>query len=235
MKHYSSEEWADFARDVGDADQKAGMQRHLHSGCVKCKEELVLWQRVHSTARRQACFEVPESVLRTVKGAFSLYGPASTASAKPTIAELIFDSFRSPHPVGVRAASIAPRQLLYGAGDHRIDLRFEPEVGSEKLSLIGQILNSTSAAGDVDALPVVLMRGRQIIGGSSTNEFGEFHLGGTFGSGLELRIRLPHGKEVFIPLIELVAESAANTSDLTESKGVNRNPKKAKKSSQKKS
>jgi hypothetical protein len=232
MKHYSSEEWADFARDVGDADQKAGMQRHLHSGCVKCKEELGLWQRVHATAKRPASFEVPDSLLRTVKGAFSIYGPAS---ATPTIAKLLFDSFRSPLPVGVRAASVAPRQLLYGAGDHRIDLRFEPEVGSEKRSLIGQILNSTSAAGDVDALPVVLMRGRQIIGGSSTNEFGEFHLDGTFGSGLELRIRLPHGKEVFIPLIELVEESMSNSSDLAEFTGVKRNPKKARKRTGKKS
>ncbi len=232
MKHYSSEEWADFARDVGQADQKASMQRHLHRGCVKCKEELGLWQRVHATAKRRAPFEVPDSLLRTVKGAFSIYGPAN---AKPTVAELLFDSFRSPLPVGVRAASVAPRQLLYGAGDHRIDLRFEPEVGSEKRSLIGQILNSTSAAGDVDALPVVLMRGRQIIGGSSTNEFGEFHLGGTFGSGLELRIRLPHGKEVFIPLIELVEESRSNSSDLAESTGVNRAPKKAKRRKGKKS
>ncbi len=133
MKHYSSEEWADFARDVGEASQKASMQSHLHSGCVKCKEELGLWQRVHATARRQGYVEVPDSLLRSVKGAFSIYGPGSAPSAKPTIAQLIFDSFRSPLPVGVRAASAAPRQLLYGAGEHRIDLRFEPEVGSEKL------------------------------------------------------------------------------------------------------
>lgn len=234
MKHYSSEEWADFAREVGEAGHKAAMQRHLQSGCVKCKEELGLWQRVHATARRQAFVEVPDSLLRSVKGAFSIYGPGSAPSAKPTIAQLIFDSFRSPLPVGVRAASVAPRQLLYGAGDHRIDLRFEPEAGSEKLSLVGQILNSTNAEEAVDALPVVLMRGRHILGGSSTNEFGEFHLGATFGSGLELRIRLPRGKEVFIPLIELLEATAPAGLDLAESMGVNRRPKRAKKRPRKK-
>ncbi|MGA8100719.1 MAG: hypothetical protein WB869_01110, partial [Candidatus Acidiferrales bacterium] len=59
-------------------------------------------------------------------------------------------------------------------------------------------------------------------------------LGGTFGSGLELRIRLPRGKEVFIPLIELLEETAPAGLDLAESMGVNRRPKRAKKRPRKK-
>jgi hypothetical protein len=216
MKHYSQEEWADFARDVGEPGQRASMQEHLDTGCIKCKKELGLWQRVHAAARRESAVQVPDSLVRSVKGAFAIYGPGRAQSAKPTIAQLIFDSLRGPLPAGVRSTSAAPRQLLYGAGEHHIDLRFEPGIDTERVSLVGQILNSSDPEKGVDAVPIVLMRGRQILSESSTNGFGEFHLDCTMETGLKLRIKLPRVNEIFIPLADSAETAVADGSDPTE-------------------
>jgi hypothetical protein len=234
MKHYSSQEWADFARNVVGKEQKDGMQSHLESGCTKCAKDLGLWQRVHDTARRQAPIQPPDSVVRSAKGMYAIHGLGRARSGKATIAQLMFDSLQSPLPAGVRAASAAPRQLLYGAGNHRIDVRFEPKVDSEKVSLVGQILDSTNPEKGLDALPVVLLRGSQILSESWTNQFGEFHLECNLESGLKLRIRLPHVAEIFIPLIEPVEQLPVSGSDLLESIGVRHHLKKVKKRNRKK-
>lgn len=234
MKHYSSQEWADFARNVVEKEQKAGMQSHLETGCSKCAKDLGLWQRVYDTARRQVAIQPPDSVVRTVKGMYAVHGLGRSRSGKATIAQLIFDSLRSPLPVGVRAASAAPRQLLYGAGNHRIDVRFEPRVDSEKVSLVGQILDSTNPDKGVDRLPVVLLKDGQILSESWTNQFGEFHLECNLESGLKLRIRLPHVAEIFVPLIEPVEQPSAAGSDILETIGVRRHLKRVKKRSKKK-
>ena len=229
MKHYSSQEWADFARNVVGKEQRDGMQRHLERGCTKCTKDLGLWQRVRDTARRLAPSHPPDSVVRSVKGMYGIHGLGRARSAKTTIAQLIFDSLRSPLPAGVRAASAAPRQLLYEAGNHRIDMRFEPRVDSEKVSLVGQILDSTNPEKGVDALPVVLLKGDQIVSECWTNQFGEFHLECSLESGLKLRITLPHVEDFLIPLVEPVERPPATGSDLLESIGVRRHLKRVKK------
>ena len=98
MKHYSSQGWADFARNAVGKEQKAGMQSHLESGCAKCATELGLWQRVHDTARRKVAIQPTESVVRTVKGIYAIHGLGRARSGKTTTAQLIFDSLRSPLP-----------------------------------------------------------------------------------------------------------------------------------------
>jgi hypothetical protein len=234
MKHYSSQEWADFARNVVGKEQKDGMQSHLESGCAKCAKDLSLWQRVHDTARRQTAIRPPDSVVRTVKGMYAIHGWGKSRGAKPSIAHLIFDSLRNPLPAGIRAASAAPRQLLYGAGDHRIDVRFEPKTDSEKVSLVGQVLDSTKPEKGVQALPVVLLKDGQVLSECWTNQFGEFHLECSLESGLKLRIKLPDVAEILIPLIEPAGDTSASGSDLIEPIGVRRRLKKVRKRSRKK-
>ena len=56
--------------------------------------------------------------------------------------ELLFDSFRAPILAGVGLHGAVVRQLLYGSATYRIDVRIEPQIDSEKVVLIGQILNS---------------------------------------------------------------------------------------------
>src|SRR5260370_18869470 len=59
-----------------------------------------------------------------------------------TVARLISDSFRDPLPVGVRGLQDRSRRLLYAAGSLRVDLLIEPEAGSNRLALTGQVLDS---------------------------------------------------------------------------------------------
>lgn len=197
MPHFSLEEWADFARNVVKGDQKAAMQTHLESGCKPCAKVLGTWTRVREAATREKAYQPPESAVRTVKGLGAIHIPAQTSFAR-----LLFDSFSNPIAAGVRSTATVARQLLYGIGAYRIDLRLEPQMDSDKVSLVGQILNSADPAKHAAAVPVVLLKGRKVLAESHTNGFGEFHLQCDLDGRLQLRLTLPHGSEVRIPLVE---------------------------------
>jgi hypothetical protein len=220
MKHFTMEAWADFARGVVGKEQESLMQSHLDDGCPRCVSAASLWQRVHATAERQGAAIPPENVVRTVKAMYAARGLAKGHAPQLAIAQLLFDSFRGPQLAGVRSAGLAPRQLLFGEGDHRIDLRLEPQVDSEKVSLVGQILDSTNPGKGLEEISVVLLKGRKVLAEASTNRFGEFHLQCDLESRLELRVKLPQGKEVSIALVEPASGPSAEVQELADSIGV---------------
>ena len=212
MPHFSLEEWADFARDVVKGDQKAAMQTHLESGCKPCAKVLGTWARVSEAATREKAYQPPESAVRTIKGLGAIHIPAKTS-----LARLLFDSSTNPIAAGVRSAATVARQLLYGVGAYRIDLRMEPQMDSDKVSLVGQILNSADPAKHAAAVPVVLLKGRKVLAESHTNGFGEFHLQCDLEGSLQLRLTLPHGAEVRIPLVEPAKTAAPQDMEALES------------------
>ncbi|MGH9727695.1 MAG: hypothetical protein ACRD4V_03795 [Candidatus Acidiferrales bacterium] len=191
------------------------MQTHLESGCEPCAKVLSTWTRVREAAMREGAYQPPESVVRSVKGMGAIHVPAKTS-----IARLLFDTARQPVAAGVRSASTVARQLLYGVGVYRIDLRMEPQMDSDKVSLVGQILNSTDPARHAVSVPVVLLKGRKVLAESQTNGFGEFQLECDLESHLQLQLVLPHGMDVRIPLIEPVKGPIFNSLDNLESKKV---------------
>jgi hypothetical protein len=215
MRHFSLEDWADFARDVAKGDQKAVMQTHLESGCKPCAKVLGTWTRIREAATREKSYQPPESAVRTVKGLGAIHIPAKTS-----LARLLFDSSSNPIAAGVRSAATVARQLLYGVGAYRIDLRMEPQMDSDKVSLVGQILNSADPAKHAAAVPVVLLKGRKVLAEAHTNGFGEFHLQCDLEGSLQLRLTLPHGSEVRIPLVEPAKATAAQSLEGLESSRV---------------
>lgn len=220
MRHFSLEKWADFARDVAGQDEKAAMQRHLSDGCKECAKELRVWRRVHQFGQQKPTYEAPESVVRSMKAIYAVEEKPRIRRTRTAIGELLFDSFRNPLPAGVRSISTSSRQLLYGAGDYRVDVRLEPRVDSDKVSLVGQVLNSADPENGLDAVPVVLLKGHKVVAESLTNQFGEFHLECDLESSLHLRVSLPGETEVRVPLVEPAGEPPAGSSDLLDSKGV---------------
>lgn len=198
MRHFSLEQWADFARGVVGEDKKAAMQEHLESGCKPCANVLSIWTHVRQVAGRESAYQPPENVIRTVKG----MGAIHLRPAKSSVARLLFDSSRSPVVAGVRSTSTVARQLLYGVGPYRIDVRMEPRMDSDKISLVGQVLNSAEPTKHAADVPVALLKGQKMIGQSQTNAFGEFHLECDLERRLQLLLTLPHGAEVRIPLVE---------------------------------
>jgi hypothetical protein len=203
MKHYRAQEWVDFVRGTVSEDRKVVMQSHLESGCQRCKREAKTWVRVRETASRQQASEPDDSVVRFVKGSFAINGKRQKDS-RGFLAEVLFDSSREPLPAGVRSAVSAARQLLFGSGDLRIDLRIEPKEDSENVSVIGQILNSAEPGQNYVAASVALLKSGKIVSVANTNRFGEFQLECGLASRLELRIKLSTGKETSISLVDPV-------------------------------
>ena len=217
MSHYSLEKWADFVRGVIDERERAAMQSHLEDGCVMCREALSLWRRVHSLGRLERNYEPPESAVRALRAAFSLYGPSKIRSGAQAVASLLFDSFRSPLAQGVRSGASSARQLLYGVGKYRIDLRVEPQVESEGLTLFGQVLDSTDPGAEIGATVVRLVRDREVVAESETNRFGEFRLESNTQGRLQLRVQVPAG-ELRFPAIDLPADFPLGGSQAIDSK-----------------
>jgi hypothetical protein len=205
-RHFRSEEWVDFARNVVGADKRKAMQNHLDAGCKPCSKIVNLWRSVHEISQRDATYAPPASTVRSVEGMFAIHRPAMPATTR-----LLFDSFQAPRPAGVRSAAPSVRQLLYGAGEYRVDIRIEPEMDSPKAALIGQILNSQDPDKRINAAPVKLLRAGKVRAECLTNRFGEFHFECHLESHLRLIVSLPDGAEVVVPIVDQAMDPAENT------------------------
>lgn len=220
MKHYTMEEWIDFARGLVGNEAKSLMQRHLDTGCQECEKEAALWERVSRTAKREAAAEPPATAVRVAKAMMATSGYSTRfRRQKGSLAALLFDSLRLPLPVGVRSTAASSRQMLFGAGDHRIDLRMEPQLDSDKIAVIGQILDSANPERMLHKVPVTLHSGKnmKMVAASETNPHGEFQLVCKISESLELRARLPQGQQIRLALIELRSPAQTGPSYLIDS------------------
>jgi hypothetical protein len=220
MSHFKLEEWADFVRDVATQEKKREMQIHLDNGCKGCAKLYATWTRVQEAGRREASYQPPDSIVRSVKGAGVIHGLGRARLEKAPIAELLFDSLRSPIAAGVRSSSATLRQLLYGLGGYMLDLRIEPQENSDKVALLGQVLNSTDPDTPIGVTSVVLRRGNKVLAESVTNRFGEFQLECDLEARLQLHAKLPHGQVVQVPLVELASSTAERELQLNDSIGL---------------
>ncbi len=201
MDHYSMDKWIDFAREVVGPQEKAAMQRHLDTKCKQCSKALNLWKHVHQVARQESPLELPDSAVRAMKGAFAIHGPKRQKRGVVATAKLLFDSGLSPAQVGIRSSGAVARQLLFGVGTYRIDLRMEPQLDSDKVAVIGQVLHSADPREGLGALPVALVKGRKVVAETLTSKFGEFNLECDLDGRFHLRVKLP-AEELQLALVE---------------------------------
>jgi hypothetical protein len=234
MRHYSEEQWVDFARNAVESITKKKMQSHLDTGCAKCSQELAMWQHLHQVAQRTSHEQPSEGSLRIVKSAFASQWPAKQLAPQAAVVELLFDSFRTPVLAGVRSSAGRSRQLLYGTATYRIDVRIEPQIDSEKVVLIGQILNSVEPKERLADVPVSLWKGRKMLAVSTTNHQGEFQIECEMDSSFRLMITLPGQREVSLPLIEPGAALDSEIPQTSDSKALGIESRIKKKSTRKK-
>src|SRR5580698_6207556 len=220
MPHYSLEKWVDFARNVVREDEKVEMQSHLETGCAQCSKELGMWQRLQQVARRELTYTPSDGAVRTVNASFMNRSTRRASHSKSLVASLLFDSFRSPLLAGVRSSGSASQQFLYGVGDYRIDVRIEPQLDSEKVVLIVQVLNSADPDERLSAAPISLLKGRKILAESVTSEFGEFQIESELQGGIRLVVTLSNQQEVALQLIEPLFTSADVNPHIIESNKV---------------
>lgn len=217
MRHYNLGEWADFARDVIEGQRRTEMVSHLESGCMSCSAVVSLWQHIHKIARRDLALEPPESAVRNSKATFAFHMASKSRPNRALGAKLLLDSFLRPQFAGVRSSELTARQLLYGAGDYHIDIRLEPQQDSDKVALVGQVLNAADVENYIDQAPVILFQAGRVRAESLTNCLGEFRLECELDSGLQLRIELPQGTELRVPLVELTLGEDENKLQPSES------------------
>ncbi len=189
MSCFDIEKWVDFVRHAMPAEQMTEMQRHLDMRCPGCTTDLRVWQCLLDLATKEASYEPPEDVLRIAKAVFAQHMPRKANSIAPTIATLIFDSFRQPRPVGIRASRRPlPQQLLYAAGAYLVDVRVEG--GPTRLALVGQILNSAKPGEAIKNVPIALLIGDQPVAKAVSSAFGEFEFEFEFQPGKDLHLAI---------------------------------------------
>ena len=208
MKHFTAEEWIDFANELVAISKRKKMGNHLEEGCPRCNKTLLLWQKVRKTAQSAARYQPPEHAVRIAKAGFT----GAQFERKPArgfgLVEVLFDSFLQPQMQGARASASASgiRRMLYRVEHFQVDLQIEAKPGANKLVVTGQLLdlrNQDAAGRDV---PLIISNLRGQVVRTVTNEFGEFREEITSGSDLELRLTGEDDKTVIISLRDALGE-----------------------------
>jgi hypothetical protein len=209
MRHFSTEAWIDLVNHVATIDQREAMQKHLATGCKRCKETVSLWQKVSKTAAAQASYQPSQDAVRLAKAAYVVSGLKKESHG---LIEVLFDSFLQPAVAGARSVVIGTRQMLYRADPYQIDIQIEPKPGSNRLVITGQLLD-LSHTGDVGrGIQVTLsnQRGDTVL--AATSQFGEFS-GEIENSGdLELSIPGEGEKPIVISLRNALGNLPGGTS-----------------------
>lgn len=201
MKHFSSEQWADYVRGAAPVADQKEMKSHLEAGCKKCKKVVAVWRTVLELAQKEADYRPPDSAVRFVKDHFPLGRPQGKSSLAVRVANLIFDSFRQPLPAGVRSLQTSTRHLVYRADRVLVDVRLEPAREATPVALVGQVLDQSSPERTIKDVTVSIYNGQNEVASTSTNQFGEFQL--ELGPEVEKDLHLAVGLEsnnVIIPL-----------------------------------
>src|SRR5437660_11486533 len=209
MNHFDISKWADFVRGLIDESAQVAMERHLASGCRKCRRTTELVRKVAAAARSDSQVQVPDYALRCARAIFLLQQPEKVQILPRIPARLLYDSFREPLTAGIRTQQRRMRQALYQAGDYSLDVRLENERGSPRVALVGQIQNRKQPGKRLGSVPVQLLSGKQVLAQATSNSLGEFQM--EYEPSKHLRLYVPvrqAGKQIEVPLSRPVGRKA---------------------------
>jgi hypothetical protein len=206
MKHFDISDWTDFARGITADINRSAMEAHVKSGCRRCRKTLELVERLVASTRADSRYDPPEPVVRCAKAISFLLRPQRSTVSR-LVARLVYDSFRDPAPVGLRAQDRVSRHTVYEAGNFSVDLRLEQQKGSPLATLVGQLTNRRDPDSTLAEAPVLLMARKDIVAQAVYNRFGEFQMDYPPARHLRLCVALdPPGKRIELSLSRLVAE-----------------------------
>jgi hypothetical protein len=195
--HFSEEDWVDYVRRLGG--DRRGLERHLATGCRPCGSALRFWEAVLGLAGHEASYSPPDGVVGQARAEFALRRPETTSRLART-ASLIFDSFHQPQPVGVRASGPGPLQLVYKSGHHMVMLRVEPTAASDRVSIVGQILDEANPKRSLQDVAVLVLKGGETLDRTLTNQLGEFQLESERAESLRISVGIPEIGSLTVPL-----------------------------------
>jgi hypothetical protein len=175
VKHFSDEEWLDFARGLMPGAEMNSMQRHLDEGCERCHRVSVIWKAVVSTLNQVSRYRVPEDVVRGAQSAYATWRWQQLLPQRARVACLVFDTGFEGLRAGVRSHARHARRLLHRMGPWMIDLSVEPEPGN-RIYLAGQVLRSGRKLAKAAMIEIILVSAGTFVTRTSANKFGEFQL-----------------------------------------------------------
>jgi len=126
MKHFTIEEWIDFANEAVVGSRRQEMEKHLEEGCSRCKKIASLWQKVRQTAKSASESQPPENAVRIAKAGFAGVRLQGKPAKAPGLVELLFDSFLQPLAQGARSSGSEIRQMLYRADPYQVTCTLRP-------------------------------------------------------------------------------------------------------------
>jgi hypothetical protein len=181
MEHFSERPWADFVRGISGPEISKDIKAHLAADCSKCKTALDAWSRVRRLASAEDAYAPPENLVRLVKLGFAskpAHRPLAWIPANWTVANLVFDSFAQPLPVGVRSsAALSAWQVVYEAEALTVDLRFGHRAQSKTIHLVGQVFDKRAVrVWQTDATIELSTEHGQLVATTGVNAMGEFHI-----------------------------------------------------------
>jgi hypothetical protein len=206
MKHFTTEEWIDFANEAIVGNRRQVMESHLGEGCQRCKKTVSLWQKVRQTAKSAADCQPPENAVRIAKAGFTSARLAGKPAGAPGLVELLFDSFLQPLVAGARSSGSGIRQMLYRAEPFQVDVQIEAKPGANKLTVTGQLLDLRNPDAPGRDVPVIISNLRGHVVQTVTNEFGEFREEIQASSDLELKLLGEDEKAVIISLRDAMGD-----------------------------
>lgn len=200
MEHFPTEDWIDFARQVDDLGQRAGMQKHLDEGCSTCLKTMNLWRHIVILSKPQEVFEPPVWAVEAVQASFAMRKVVPFPTGKLELAMLISDSALQPAAMGVRGSSPGVRQLLYKSGSICIDMRMQPKPGSDSIVLMGQLMDSANPDHGISGIPVSLLGDGATLSHHKTNEVGEFDFGIDSLNHMQLVFGMGDSRTIIVPV-----------------------------------
>lgn len=118
-------------------------------------------------------------------------------------ARRVFDSRHEPAPAGIRSFQVPVHRLLYEADNLMVDLSLEPEKDSQRIALVGQVVDPVHVDHPLNTIPVVLQSRAGLIGIAATNEFGEFSFQFDSRPSVTLEIGVKEDEPLVIELADL--------------------------------
>lgn len=146
--HISFARLVDWVEKRLPIETQSQVQTHLAT-CVQCQREAAQIERMLSTMRSDTAVDPPPGVVDRAVRLFDRRVASTPTLRQQIMATLRFDSLTMPLAFGTRSGALAPRQLLFNAGDYDLDLRITPSEQPEHWLLSGQLLGVATAAGTV--------------------------------------------------------------------------------------
>lgn len=158
----------DFVCGAANMDAQARM--HIED-CEQCKSDVTWLRQMSDFGVREKKYDPPEWASTNAERLFKLKKPGLVTIAKEIVANLVYDSFNEPLPMGMRQRDLPARQALYRTENVQLDLKIE--LGDEKGLIIGQVCADKGDM-DITGLEIELTQKGEVIGKSRTNALGEF-------------------------------------------------------------